>query len=99
MPPSVPTFGISWYERGGVFDKPTIFGAGSGFAGIGEAGAEAVVPLEHNTQWLDKIAERLNRNSGRDIVLVIDGKEFARASIDSINALTRQTGKLNLELA
>lgn len=98
-PPSVPHFGLKWYARGGVFDKPTIFGAGSGFAGIGEAGAEAVVPLEHNTQWLDKIAERLNSNSGRDIVLVIDGKEFARASLDSINALTRQTGKLNLELA
>lgn len=99
MPPSVPRFSIDWYARGGVFDKPTIFAGGGGLAGIGEAGAEAVVPLEHNTQWLDKIAERLNSNSGRDIVLVIDGKEFARASLDSINALTRQTGKLNLELA
>lgn len=99
MPPSVPSFSVNWYARGGVFDKPTIFAGGGGLAGIGEAGAEAVVPLEHNTQWLDKIAERLNSNSGRDIVLVIDGKEFARASLDSINALTRQTGKLGLELA
>ena len=99
MPPSVPRLSIDCYARGGVFDKPTIFAGGGGLAGIGEAGAEAVVPLEHNTQWLDKIAERLNSNSGRDIVLVIDGKEFARASLDSINALTRQTGKLNLELA
>jgi len=97
MPPSVPNFGISWYAKGGVFDSPTIFSAGSGLAGIGEAGAEAVVPLERNTEWLDRIAERLS-GGGRDIVLQIDGREFARASVDSINSLTKQTGRLGLQL-
>lgn len=38
-PPSVPKFSISWYAQGGIFDSPTI-------AGIGEAGPEAVVPLD-----------------------------------------------------
>lgn len=38
--------------RGGVVDDPTV-------ALIGEAGAEAVVPLENNTQWINKIADQL----------------------------------------
>lgn len=36
---TVPTFSVSWYARGGIFDQPTL-------AGIGEAGPEAVVPLD-----------------------------------------------------
>lgn len=39
--------------RGGVVDNPTI-------AQIGEAGTEAVVPLENNTEWINKIASKLN---------------------------------------
>ena len=39
--------------RGGVVDEATM-------AQIGENGAEAVVPLEKNTGWMDEIAYRLN---------------------------------------
>ena len=100
-PPSVPKFSISWNAKGGVFDKPTLFGYGNGLQGIGEAGAEAVVPLENNTEWLDKIADKLSARmgTGSRIVLQVDGKTFAETTIDSINALTRQTGNLGLNLA
>ena len=36
---SLPHFDVSWYAKGAVFDSPTV-------VGIGEAGREAVVPLE-----------------------------------------------------
>lgn len=49
-PPSVPSVSVSWYKTGGIFDRPTI-------AGIGEAGPEAVVPLDKLWDKLDKIAE------------------------------------------
>lgn len=38
--------------KGGVIDRATI-------AMIGEAGKEAVVPLENNTGWIDKLAARI----------------------------------------
>ena len=97
-PPKVPKFSVDWYARGGVFDKPTLFTSGGRLGGLGEAGAEAIVPLENNTQWLDKIADRLSDKlgGGRNIVLQIDGKTFGQISVDSINALTKQTGNLPL---
>lgn len=99
-PPSIPKFSVSWYQYGGVFDNPTLFPLGDGVGGLGENGAEAIVPLEKNTQWLDRIAERLAAKQGdTPIVLEVDGKRFAQISIDSINQLTKQTGSLPLKLA
>lgn len=100
MPPSVPKFSLSWHKLGGVFDTPTIFGYNGGLHGLGEDGAEAIVPLEKNTQWLDRLATMLNDKQGgsRPIIMQVDGKTFAQISIDSINALTSQTGSLPLRL-
>lgn len=81
-------------ERGGVLKKGQI--------GLLEgSGAEAVVPLEKNTEWLDKIADRLGSMLGGDgtpIILQVDGKTFAKTAVNSINSLTRQQGKLSLNL-
>lgn len=97
-PPSAPKFSIAWYQKGGVFDSPTLFGYGNGrIGGLGENGAEAIVPLEKNTEWLDRIAERLYGKQGSTpIYLTVDGKVFAQTAINTMNDLTRQTGKLNL---
>lgn len=42
-PPSVPK--ISWNAKGGVFNSPTVFDTNKGLQGVGEAGAEAIIPL------------------------------------------------------
>ena len=34
--------------------------------GVGEHGAEAVMPLEHNTGWIDSLADRINSRGGSD---------------------------------
>lgn len=82
-------------EKGGVLKRGQI--------GLLEGnGTEAVVPLEKNTEWLDRIAERLNANTASikaPIVLNVDGKRFAEISVDSINQLTKQKGSLPLVLA
>ena len=73
-PPSVPKFSIKWNAEGGILDDPTIFGLlGNTFLGAGEAGAEAIAPIdtlqdyvrqatqENNVMILDAINARLNR--------------------------------------
>lgn len=96
---SLPKISIKWNEMGGVFDKPTLFNYGDSLQGLGEKGAEAVVPLEKNTKWLDRIADMLVEKQGTaPIVLQVDGKTFAQISVDSINQLTRQRGSLALNL-
>lgn len=68
---------------------------------IGEAGREAVLPLENNTGWMDILAERIaNRNNTPSkIILAVDGKELGWATINSINGITKQTGNLQLVFA
>ena len=47
----------------------------STLANIGEAGREAVLPLDNNTEWMDKLAERINSRGGETRVIVeLDGK-------------------------
>ena len=78
--------------KGGIVDSATI-------AMVGENGKEAVVPLENNTGWIDKLAERLGANNQPSkIVLNVDGKELGWANIRSINNITKQTGELQLVL-
>lgn len=38
-PPSMPKVSVSWYKQGGLFNSPSLIG-------VGEAGPEAVVPLD-----------------------------------------------------
>ena len=96
---SIPKLSVSWNAMGGVFDKPTLFNYGGTLQGIGENGAEAVVPLENNLGWLDKLATMLAEKQGATpIVLQVDGKTFAQTSINTINQLTKQTGALALKI-
>ena len=81
---SIPTLGISWYAKGGIMTKPTLFGGG-------EAGNEAILPLDGFYNYLDnKLANLDNNNVASEIRLLrkqvselelslnIDGKEFVR---------------------
>lgn len=63
---SIPKLGIDWYAKGGVIDSPSLIG-------VGEDGAEAVVPLERNTGWIDRVAgevaEQINVNNSNSSIL------------------------------
>ena len=37
---------------------------------VGESGKEAIMPLENNTGWIDKLAEKLNGSGSRRYVVV-----------------------------
>lgn len=44
----VPKLKVNWNALGGIFTEPTIFNTRAGLQGVGEAGAEAILPLTHN---------------------------------------------------
>ena len=54
---SVPQFSVNWNALGGIIDQPTIFNTSAGMQGVGEAGPEAILPLD--TLWA-KMKEILN---------------------------------------
>ena len=79
-------------EKGGIVDSATL-------ALIGENGKEAVLPLENNLQYLDKLAAMITERMGgsnQPIIMNVDGKRFAEVAVDSINNLTRQRGSIPL---
>lgn len=73
-PLSVPQ--IPKLALGGIVNRP-----GRGVpAIIGEAGAEAVLPLENNTEWMDVLAEKIGGNV--TIPIYMDGKKIATYVVD-----------------
>lgn len=94
----IPQLGkVPYLAKGGIIDSPTL-------AMVGEAGKEAVVPLENNTQGLDLLADKLlerfggtnisdsDKDKAINIILKIGDLEFARVLIDSINKITKMNG-------
>ena len=60
-------FSLEWYANGGILDGAQIFGMlGNRFLGGGEAGKEAVLPLERHTEWMDTLAERVRSRLPED---------------------------------
>lgn len=61
---------------GGIVNRP-----GRGVpAIIGEAGAEAVLPLENNTEWMDMLAEKIGGNV--TIPIYLDGRKMYTYFVD-----------------
>lgn len=77
--PTIPTVNLPRLANGGVTTGMTL-------AEIGEAGKEAVLPLENNTGWMDDLASKLaskmpDYSVAKTVVLAVDGKEFARINL------------------
>lgn len=77
--PTIPTVNLPRLANGGVTTGMTL-------AEIGEAGKEAVLPLENNTGWMDDLASKLaskmpDYSGAKTVVLAVDGKEFARINL------------------
>lgn len=103
-PPSVPKLTIDWYKDGGIMMKPTIFGMnGSSLMAGGEAGPEAILPIDRlegyisgaiekaqNVVNLDSLAAAIEELASRPIEMNINGRQFAVATAsdgDSVNGL------------
>lgn len=86
---SLPSFSIKWYKTGAIMDRETIFGMnGDTLLGGGEAGKEAILPLEPFYTRLGRMLDvRLTKlgDQAQEVVVyvtcLIDGDEIATRQI------------------
>lgn len=71
--------------KGGIAYQPTQ-------AIIGEAGREAVLPLENNTEWMDDLAERISLNQNVNIEFTGSLSQLARVLNPIIKKEQTRTG-------
>jgi len=81
--------GTHWNAEGGIFTEPTIFSTPRGYQGVGEAGAEAIIPLSKLPSMVgqmidydllgDSVASALRRSPA---IAVIE-KEYFNTSVDN----------------
>ena len=76
-----------WWAKGGIFDSPSIIG-------VGEAGPEAVVPLNKLWDKLDKMGE----TSGQNVVININGynKDPRELAMEIKRELIKDTNRQRL---
>jgi len=61
---SLPHFSVDWYAKGGIFNSDSIIGYG-----VGEKGAEAIVPLDKFWNKLDRIADNSSGGDTNNITI------------------------------
>lgn len=89
--PTISVPQIPKLAKGGVVDEATL-------ALIGERGKEAVVPLENNTEWMDRFIDKLlsRSNGNATFIFQVGETELGRVAARGINNITRQTGTIPL---
>ena len=89
----VPSVSVHWYAKGAVFDNATIIPTLYGLKGVGEAGPEAVAPVDVLQNYVaaavmqsvpqidyDLLGEKVAEAVSRmDMTVEMDGREFGRA--------------------
>lgn len=62
-PPRVPELFVKWYAKGGILNRPTLFGQNGGeLMGGGEAGPEAVLPIRLLKEYIREENNLNNKN-------------------------------------
>lgn len=89
-----PKFGISWNALGGIFTKPTLFATpNAGLQGVGEAGAEAILPLDSFYNHLDNKLESVVRASAIDYDMMTNSFISALSTL-TVSMSAKEVGRL-----
>lgn len=83
---------MNWYKTGGIMLQPTVFGAnGNNFMVGGEAGAEAILPLEPFYARLNRMLDRKLQaiqtavNVKTEVHTYIDSDEVANVTTEKVS--------------
>lgn len=90
---SVPKFNVEYYKTGGIMTNPTVFGLnGNSWMVGGEAGAEAILPLQEFYQKFSNILDRKfeavqkAQAVGVTCYTYIDGDEIASRTVTKVDS-------------
>lgn len=64
----LPNFNVKWNAAGAVFDRPTILDSRAGLQGVGEAGAEAIAPIDVLQGYVRQAVRAENEAVGQIII-------------------------------
>lgn len=103
-PPSVPSFGINWYAKGGILTEPTLFSLNpkTGRASVGgEAGDEAVAPIDTLLTYIrTAVGEQNSDLAGKLDALIELLQQYFSAMLDNMQrGIVLDSGVLVGELA
>lgn len=76
-PLSVPKISVQWNKMGGIFRRPTIFSTPAGLQGVGEAGAEAVLPIEKLKDFMNEVLDARENKGGDTYVFNVKFDEIS----------------------
>lgn len=89
----MPKVGVNYFAKGGIVDRATL-------GIVGEAGKEAIMPLENNTGWItdlaQKVSDRMPQGSSDngfgdgDLTLIIDGSVIGKVALKQLRKMQRQ---------
>ena len=93
-----PSFGVEWYAKGAVLNRPTIFGMNGMNAMVGgEAGAEAVAPIDVLQGYVAQAVASQNAGLVESLMKILDALLGMREGMkeDFIEALETMRFELN----
>lgn len=89
-----PHISVAWHAQGGIFDSPTLLTDRNGnFHGVGDAGAEAVMPLDPLWDKLDNIAAAAQGSGAITINVYGTAGQDARDIADEVRRVLIQEVK------
>lgn len=83
---ATPSFGIDWYRQGGIFKAPTIIG-------VGEAGSEAVLPIDRLSDILARTLRQLPSSGGT----IISGNTFVVREEADVRKVAEELYRLEMQ--
>lgn len=89
-PPSIPHIGVEWYAQGGIINRPSIIG-------VGEAGAEAVMPLAKLPELMAEALRMSGGSGGGGTVIVqnmsVRGESDVRAVAQELYRMSQRAAR------
>lgn len=93
---SIPSLDIKWNAKGGIFTKPTLFNTPSGLQGVGEAGAEAILPIKVLKAYIAEAMSEVLQEANVSYKNSANGKSTSAMVNGMISAINDNNQNINV---